>query len=302
MPLVSMKRLLTDALSGRYAVCYCESWNLESFQAVIEAAEEMRSPVISGFNGGFLMHPTRAAPERLTYYAGFARALRESSVPVAFLLNETDNLAQIEEGIELGFNAVMIEGAHLGAEAYRDLVKKVVRIAHARNVSVEAQIGHLPNGWEESNGEPTDPKQARAFVEETGIDALGISIGNVHILTQGKAAIDVASLRKIRKEVEVPLVVHGGTGFPAECAAEVIGLGVAKFNFGTNLKQTYLSTIREKLADYSEPMNPHPFLGMGGKKDIFIAARRAVKQKVKELIKAYGYAGAARESLADRVA
>src|SRR5438874_12780051 len=107
MPLVSMKRLLTDALSGRYAVCYCESWNLESLQAVIEAAEEMRSPVIGGFNGGFLMHPTRSRPERLTYYAGFARALRESSVPVAFLLNETDDLAQIEEGIELGFNAVM---------------------------------------------------------------------------------------------------------------------------------------------------------------------------------------------------
>jgi fructose-bisphosphate aldolase class II len=293
-----MTQMLADARSGGYAVCYCESWNLESLQAVIEAAEEIHSPIIAGFNGGFLMHASRPRPERLAYYAGLARALRETSVPVAFILNETDDLAQIEEGLELGFNAVMVESGRLGAEDYRQLVKKVVRIAHARDISVEAQIGHLPNGWDSGQGcgEVTDPRVARAFVEETGIDALGVSIGNVHILTRGKASIDIASLRRIQAEVKIPLVVHGGTGFPPESAGEVIGLGVAKFNFGTNLKQIYLAAVREKLSDYVEPMNPHVFLGMGGKKDILVAAREAVKQKVKELIKAYGYAGRSPEN------
>jgi len=293
MPLAAMNRLLANARSGGYALCYCESWNLESLQAVIEAAEQMSSPVIAGFNGGFLRHTSRIQPERLAYYAAFSTALRASSVPVAFILNETDDLAQIDEGLDLGFNAVMVEGDALDPETYRQLVKKVVRLAHARNVSVEAQIGRLPHGSEDGHpgGQVTDPELAREFVEETQIDALGIAIGNVHILTQGKAAIDVARLARIREKVDLPLVIHGGSGFPPEYARRVIDLGVAKFNFGTNLKQIYLSTLKESLAQYAKPMSPHPFLGMGGAQDILVAAREAVKDKVMELIQTFGYAG-----------
>jgi fructose-bisphosphate aldolase, class II len=293
MPVVSMNELLADARSGGYAVCYCESWNIESLQAVVEAAEEMRAPMIAGFNGGFLAHSSRPKPERLAYYAGLLNAAQESSARLAFILNETDDLAQIEEGLDRGFNAVMVESNSLDPEAYRRLVKQVVRIAHSKNVSVEAQVGRLPNGWEQgqAGGEVTDSMAARKFVAETGIDALGVSIGNVHILTQGKAAIDVAALARIREQVEIPLVIHGGTGFPPEYAGEVISMGVARFNFGTTLKQVYLAKVREKLACYAEPMNPHPFLGMGGDEDILVAGREAVKQRVKELIRTYGFAG-----------
>jgi fructose-bisphosphate aldolase, class II len=287
-----MNEMLAQARAGGYAVCYCESWNLESLQAVVEAAEEMASPIIAGFNGGFLRHASRAKPERLAYYAALATALQESPVPVAFILNETDDVAQIAEGIEAGFNAVMVECDSLGAQQYEQVVQQVVRMAHARNVSVEGAVGRLPHGSEDGHGrgEITDPKAAKAFVERTGIDALGVSIGNVHILTRGKAAIDIASLARIRDVVDVPLVIHGGTGFPPESAGEAIGLGVAKFNFGTNLKQIYLATIRAKLQAYAEPMNPHYFLGMGGGQDILVAAREAVKQRVKELIRTYGFA------------
>jgi len=294
MPLVSMSGLLADARAGGYAVCYCESWNLESLQAVVEGAEAMSSPIIAGFNGGFLRHPSRTRPERLAYYGALSAALAASAVPTAFLLNETDDLAQIEEGLEQGFNAVMVESDLLAPEEYIDLVKKVVRMAHARGASVEAQVGRLPHGCGDSpgDGEATNPGVARAFVERTGVDALGVSIGNVHILTRGKASIDVESLARIREQVDVPLVVHGGTGFPAACAAQVIGLGVAKFNFGTNLKQAYLAALREKLTPYAEPMNPHLFLGMGGQEDILVAASEAVKRRVQELIGTYGFAGA----------
>lgn len=299
MPLVSMNELLARARAGGYAVCYCESWNLESLQGVIEAAEELRSPVIAGFNGGFLMHPDRARPERLAYYGGLAAAVSASSAPVAFLLNETDDLAQIEEGLGAGFNALMVENACLGPEAYLQRVKDVVRMARAKGVSVEAQIGHLPNSWDAGGGgDLTDPARARAFVNETGIDALGVSIGNVHILTRGKAAIDLESLRKIHEAVDIPLVIHGGTGFPAELAGDAIALGVVKFNFGTNLKQAYLAAVRKAAEAYAEPMNPHHFLGIGGDRDIMTAGRNAVKQKTKELILAYGYAGRARPETA----
>jgi ketose-bisphosphate aldolase len=298
MPLVSMNELLAGAKTGGYAVCYCESWNLESLQAVIEAAEELRSPVVAGFNGGFLMHADRPRPERLVYYSSLAAAVRASSAPIAFLLNETDDLAQIQEGLHAGFNSVMVENASLGPTQYRQLVKEVVGMAHGNDVSVEAQIEHLPNGWDIRNGggEVTHPARARAFVEETGIDALGVAIGNVHVLTQGKAKINLDSLEEIHRTVDIPLVIHGGTGFPAELAGEVIALGVAKFNFGTNLKQAYLAAVREALGAYAEPMNPHHFLGMGGDRDIMRAGRDAVKQKVKELILAYGYAGRPRRA------
>ena len=298
MPLVSMTELLAGAKAGGYAVCYCESWNLESLQAVIEAAEEVRAPVVAGFNGGFLMHPQRSRPERLVYFSCLAAAVRASSAPVAFLLNETDDLAQIEESIGAGFNSVMVENASLGPLEYRQRVKEVVRMARASHASVEAQIGHLPNGWDLGNGagEVTDPKRVRAFVEETGIDALGVSIGNVHVLTRGKARINLDSLKEIHHAVDIPLVIHGGTGFPAECAGEAISLGVAKFNFGTNLKQAYLAAVSAALGAYAEPMNPHHFLGMGGDRDIMVAGRNAVKQKVKELILAYGYAGRPRRA------
>jgi fructose-bisphosphate aldolase class II len=293
MPLAAMNQLLGEARAGGYAVCYCESWNLESFQAVVEAAEEMSAPIIAGFNGGFLRHRCRPNPERLAYYSGLASALAESPAPIAFLLNETDDLGQIRQGIDLGFNAVMVESDYLEPEAYTQLVKRVVGLAHAKGVSVEAQVGRLAHGSETGHqpGRITDPKHARAFVEQTGIDALGISIGNIHILTKGKARIDLDCLARIRDQLDLPFVIHGGTGFPSECVREAIALGVAKFNFGTNLKQTYLAALGQGLGRYKEPMNPHPFLGMGGSDDISATAREAVKRKVEELMRTYTYGG-----------
>ncbi|MCL5098921.1 MAG: class II fructose-bisphosphate aldolase [Candidatus Omnitrophica bacterium] len=297
--MVSLAQLLTRARQGGYAVCYCESWNLESLQAVIEAAEAMRSPVVAGFNGGFLMHPSRAKPENLAHYAGLAGVIREASVPVAFLLNETESLPQIERGIELGFNSVMVENEHLSLGDYRRLIKQVVALAHPLKVSVEAQIGRLPTGSsrEQPKGEITNPAEARALVEETGIDALAVSIGNVHILTQGKAPVDLEVLERIQSAVKIPLVLHGGTSFPSACAREVISRGIVKFNFGTCLKQAYLTAVKKALARYQEPMNPHVYLGMGGPEDILQAGREAVKQKAMELIHDYGFGGEPRKVL-----
>jgi len=293
MPLASMSKLLAGAQHGGYAVCYCEAWSLESFQAVVEAGEDLRAPIIVGFNGGFLAHPGRAKPENLTCYAGLGLGLRQCKAPVSLLLNETDNLAQIEQGIRLGFNAVMVENEQMGLAEYKQLVKKVVKIAHRYKVSVEAQVGRLSDSSAHSEAEPTDPAIARAFAEETEIDALGVAVGNVHILTSGKAPIDFGCLERVRDAVKIPLVLHGGTGIPLDQLQKCVRLGVAKVNFGTGLKQAYLAALREKMANYHEPMSPHPFLGMGGANDILIAAREAVKLQVKELLQATGSAGKA---------
>jgi ketose-bisphosphate aldolase len=288
-----MSKMLADARGGGYAVCYCESWSLESFQAVVEAAEEENSPLIAGFNGGFLMHPGRKQAENLAFYAGLGLSLAKARVPAALLLNESASLAQIEEAIDLGFNAVMVENEGFEPDDYRRLVKQVVAKAHRSGVSVEAQVGHLADASSNGHAEPTTPEGARAFVEETAIDALGVAVGNVHVVTNGNLPLDLPALAEIGKAVSVPLVLHGGTGIPPEDAARCVRLGVAKVNFGTGLKQAYLAALGEKLARYREPMSPHPFIGMGGKDDILMAAREAVKRKCRELLRAYGSAGKA---------
>ena len=295
MPLVSMTHLLIEAQQGGYAVCYCEAWNFESLQAVVEAAEESESPLITGFNGGFLCHPKRSRPENLAYYAGMALALRDANVPVTLLLNETDDFSQIERAIRMGFNAVMVENERLGPEAYRELVRKTVQLAHCSGASVEATLGRLPDasGGNHGDAEVTDPVAARSFTLDTGIDALGVSVGNVHILTKGKAAIDLDALARIRDAVQVPLVLHGGTGITPEHIMPSVHLGVAKVNFGTVLKQVYLAAIQEKLAQYHEPLSPHPFVGMGGGQDILISGREAVKHKARELMALCGSVGKA---------
>jgi len=293
MPLISMKEMLENARLGGYAACYCESWNLESLQAVVEAAEAEKSPIIAGFNGGFLLRSGQRTLEQLGYYASLRAALSRAKVPVTFLLNESDSLEQISQAIDLGFDAVMPENEDLPKEEYMRLVKQVVEKAHAKGVSVEAQVGHLADASGGTEAEPTDPEVARAFVQATQIDCLGVAVGNVHILTSGKKSLDLDVLAKIRAAVDVPLVLHGGTGIPLELAPQCIELGVAKVNFGTGLKQAYLAATRENLAHYKEPMSPHPFLGMGGPHDILIAGREAVKAEVATLLRAYGSAGKA---------
>jgi len=284
MALVSMAELLSEARDQGYAVCYCESWNLESFAAVVEAAEELNAPAITGFNGGFLSGPERVRPDNIAYYAGLGLALRASSARAAFLLNESDDFAQMESAIGMGFNAVMVENERLEASAYRSLVRRVVAVAHDAGVTVEAAVGRLADGAGHVKAEATHPDEAQKLVEETGIDALSVAVGNIHILTKGKAALDLDRLEEIRNRVPVPLVLHGGTGIPLERIEDYIQRGVAKINFGTVLKQVYLEAVRQKMAAYEQPISPHPFLGMGGQEDVLMAGRQAVKQKVKELM------------------
>ena len=293
MPLVSMKEMLQDARRRGYAACYCESWNLESLQAVVEAAEAENSPVIAGFNGGFLLRSGQTTREKLGYYAAVRVVFDRARVPVAFLLNETDSFAQIEDGIALGFNAVMVENEVLPPEEYQSLVQRVVALAHANGVTVEAQVGHLADASEGSEGQPTNPQAARYFIKETQIDALGVAVGNVHILTSGKRTLDLDALKKVQAAVDIPLVLHGGTGIPLEMAPHCIELGVAKVNFGTGLKQAYLAAVAERLAHYRKPMSPHPFLGLGGEFDLLVAGREAVKTEVIKLLRAFGLTGKA---------
>ncbi|MGC8777935.1 MAG: class II fructose-bisphosphate aldolase, partial [Candidatus Caldatribacteriaceae bacterium] len=145
MALVSMKVLVEHAWKNKYAVGYFESWNLESTLAVVEAAEKTQSPVIIGFNGGFLVRPGRRAAENVFHYGAMGKAIaRNAKVPVALLLNECEDFSTAVQGIVAGFNGVMYSSETFPFEEEMLLVKRIVDVAHCCGIYVEGEAGHLP--------------------------------------------------------------------------------------------------------------------------------------------------------------
>jgi len=295
MPLESIDRLMQGCREGRYAVGYFESWNLESLQGVVDAAEATRSPVILGFNGEFLSREGRLASERLSIYGALGKAAAESArVPCGLIFNECSSDPRILDAIDAGFNLVMPADPQASLDDYTRRVSRIVRHARARRVAVEAELGELPcgaSGNVEGGGEPTDPAVAERFVRETGVDLLAVSVGNVHVQVSGEQDLDLDRVAAIRDRVRATLVLHGGTGIAAGSLREAIRLGVAKVNYGTYLKQRYLkavqAAIREPLAD------PHELLGLGGRPDVMVAGRLAVRDAVLERIETLGCCGKA---------
>jgi ketose-bisphosphate aldolase len=296
MPFDAIGPMIRRAVENGYAIGYFESWNLESLQGVVDAAEQTSSPIILGFNGAFLSGP-RDAPERLALYAALGRAAAESSsVPCALIFNECPRDVRVIEAIEAGFNLVMLADPEAALADYVSRVAAITKVAHARGVAVEAELGELPCGSAGGDGPAcggslTDPAVAADFVAATGVDLLAVSVGNVHVRTRGEGELDLALLDRIHRRVPIPLVLHGGTGIAPESLRAAIGLGVAKVNFGTYLKQRYLKAIRAALN--RDRVDPHRLLGMGGPDDALVAGRRAVCDAVLERVDLLGCSGRA---------
>lgn len=291
MPLRPVPEMLVQAQQGRYALGYFESWNLESLLGVVDAAEETRSPVIIGFNGEFLTSPERRVTENLGWYGSLGRAVAESaSIPCGFIFNECPSAMHVWQAVTSGFNLVMLSAGSRSAEQYFQDVSKLVAYAHRFGVAVEAEIGELPSGetgeMQLGHSSPTDPLQAGRFVAGSEVDILSISIGNVHVLLDGRQELDLDHLEKIRQQVNIPLGLHGGSGIDDASLQAAIRMGILKVNYGTYLKQRYLAAIRKALD--TDEVNPHRLLGMGEDQDVLVAGRLAVRQAVLERIEILG--------------
>ena len=288
--------LIGRAMAEGYAVGYFESWNLESLQGVIDAAEESRSPILIGFNGEFLSRSGRLAAERLPSYAALGTAAAESAeVPCGLVFNECSNDDWVRQAVDCGFSLVMPDDPRAESGNFARRVAHLTRYAHERGVAVEAEVGHLPcaaSGVVEDVGDGlTDPQAAARFVEATGVDVLAVSIGNVHIMLQGSKGLSLDHLAAIRRQVEVPFDLHGGSGISPDSLADAIGLGVAKVCYGTYVKQRYVKALQKALS--TEEPNPHMRLGYGGSEDLLVVGRQAVKEAVLERIGLLGCCGKA---------
>jgi ketose-bisphosphate aldolase len=286
--LIPFTDLLDDALAGGYAVGYFEAWDIYSLEAVLEAAEAENAPVILGF-GGMMMEPAWFDGGGLERLGALGLvAAKTAKVPAAFILNEVTTFGQIVRGIQAGFNIVMLDTSDLLYAENVRLTRQVVQTAHAVGVGVEAEVGELPDASGEMGGGAgslTDPHEAARFVDETGIDALAVSIGNVHTLTTGKAVIDLERLAAIHQAVPVPLVIHGGTGFPEEAIADAIRLGVAKFNIGSALKRAFLDGLRQATTALPQKVAIHQVIGSRKEDDVLQQGKARMQQEVTRLMR-----------------
>ncbi len=295
MSIVGMDGLLREALRGGYALGYFESWDQYSLEAAIEAAEEESAPAIIGF-GGAVTSSAWLEDRGIEEMAALAKCLAQPSpVPVALLFNEATNLSQVQRGLQAGCTAVMLDTSHLPFAENTDLTRRVVDMAHACGATVEAELGRLPDASDPAAGQGrcTDPEEAARFVGETGVDALAVSIGNTHLLIDGQASVNLDLLAQLRSAAAVPLVIHGGTGFPPELVQEAVVRGVAKFNVGTRLKHAYLTGIREAIAEVPARPNIHRYVGSREEGDILALGKERVKAVIRPLLRLYGCAGQA---------
>ncbi len=281
--LVPFKDLLADAQAGGYAVGYFEAWDGYSLEAVLEAAEAENAPVILGF-GGVMMEPNWFEGGGLERLGALGlTAAQRAKVPVSFILNEVGTYELIVRGIQAGFNVVMLDSSDLPYREHVQLTRQVVQTAHAVGVAVEAEVGELPDASGDmggGTGRMTDPDEAARFVDETGIDALAVSVGNVHTLIDGQAAIDLERLEAIHQAVSVPLVIHGGTGFPEEAIAPAIARGVAKYNVGAVLKGAFLAGLAEAVAVLPQEASVHQVMGSRKEADVLQQGKARMKEEV----------------------
>lgn len=241
--LVNTKDILLHAQQEKYAVAAFNVYNLETVQAAIRAAEQEKQPVIIALGERYF--PT----VDVEGFAALVKALAEkASIPVALHLDHAYEKESIIRAIRSGFTSVMYDGSAYSLEENIRRTKEIVEIAHMAGVSVEAEIGSLAKGAfsdeEEGDGTLTDPKLAKEFVEETGIDFLAAAIGTVHGLYQGEPNINLALLAEIKQAVDVPLVLHGGSGTPDEIVKQTIDLGICKVNVNTEVSMAAVSYLQ----------------------------------------------------------
>ena len=242
--------ILKYARKHKITVGAFNSFNMETLQAVIQAAEKKQVPLIVQT---YHAHADYAGPEFMR--ALYAAAAQKASVRIAMGLDHGKSFAQAKACIDAGYTGVMIDLASEDYEKNVEETRKVVALAHAKGVSVEAELGVIANAdrsLEEIAAGYTDPEVARKFYRDTGVDCLAVSVGTAHGTYAHKPKINFELLKELIDTVYCPIVVHGGSGTPEEDVEEMVRLGVAKLNVGTDFFDAY----RKAIADILEEKGP----------------------------------------------
>ena len=282
--LVTGKELLQHADKNGYAVGAFNVNNMEIVQAIIEAAEETQSPVILQASQGGLKYAG------VEYIAELGKiAARNASVPVAIHLDHGTDFAQVMQCIRHGFTSVMIDGSQYSLEDNIAITKKVIEVAHAVGVSVEAELGKI-GGTEDDivvdhkDALHTDPEEAVRFVKETGVDFLAVAIGTAHGKYKGEPKLDFDRLKEIRSKMDTPLVLHGSSGVSYDDLKKAIEIGVSKINIDTDVRIAFTKGVSGALKANPDEFDPRKIIG---------PAREEMKKSIMEKMEVFGSVGKA---------
>ncbi len=279
MALYTMKEILSDAQEKGYGVGYFNAVNMEMVRAYIRAAEECNSPIIIG------------TAQALLPYADFdwivpimLSQARAAKVPVAVHLDHTYDFDVLMRALRSGFGSVMFDGSRL--PDHRDNVRisaEIAKIAHGMGVGLECELGSV-GGLSDENGKEdaviyTEPDDAKAFIEETNADFLAVSIGTQHGVYKATPKLDLPRLAEIHKTVDVPLVLHGGSGLSDDDFRNTVAGGIRKINVYTDVILAAKRAIAE---------NPDAIYT-----DLNMLAEEAMKQATVTKLKLFGSVGQA---------
>lgn len=296
MSLALLPDLLADAERSGYAIGYFESWDLYSLEATMAAAEAENSPAIIGI-GGLSANHTWLRSVGVDVYGSVCQALAQrSSVPTAILFNEAEDFSEAAGALGAGYNAVMMHTQGWGWDRLIADTTALADAAHALNIAVEGEVGalaemNIDGAIDTTIGAMTEVKQAVEFVEKTGVDCLAVAVGNVHFVTSDYVPeINIQRIEEIRDAVDVPLVLHGGSGTPADQMQAAIAAGITKVNVGTRLKRVFADALR---AELGEGQDPNLIIGSRLAEDAHVRAGQALQQEVQRMIRIFGSNGKA---------
>lgn len=251
------REMILEARRGGYAVPAFNAENLEMVQAIIEAAEEARSPVI--------IQTTPTTVRYMTLRQAVAMVCAEAEiakVPVALHLDHCENYEGVADAIAAGYSSVMIDASKLPYEENIAVTQQVVAKARPLGITVESELGTV-GGKEDSLTAAiayTDPVQAVDFYHRTGIDLFAIAIGTAHGFYKGEPKLNFELLAQIKDLLDCPLVLHGGSGIPDEMIRRTIALGINKVNYATELRAAATLAVRQALTDESI-IDPKKYMG-----------------------------------------
>jgi len=242
--LVPLVDVIKKAWEEKYCVGAFAVYNLETALALRDAAVEMNSPAIAMFADWYFKQiPMETITAIMRQVAG------ESKVPIVLHLDHGQSIGSVMRAIKSGFTSVMYDGSEFSLKENVERTKMIVEIAHAVGVSVEGSVGEMPRPRGE--GGKTDPEEAEAFTSQTGVDALAVSVGNVHEvpIRASIANLDFERLAEIHRRCKVPLVFHGGSGVSEDVLKKAIPLGLCKLNVVTCISIAMAQSMRQQLSE-----------------------------------------------------
>jgi fructose-bisphosphate aldolase class II len=266
MPLTTTADLVTRAAAARSAVAAFNIVTLEHIEAVVAGAESENAPVVLQvsentvtFRHGRLLPLARAA----------VAAAERAAVPVALHLDHVHSDALLRQAPDAGFSSVMYDAARLPYAENLDATRAAVEWAHACGLWIEGELGQIggkdgrPPLDVHAPGARTDPAEARAFVADSGVDALAVAVGSAHAMTTRTATLDLGLIRRLSAALDVPLVLHGSSGVPGDRLTAAVAGGIAKVNVGTALNAAMTGEIRAFLAARPGAVDPRAYLAAG---------------------------------------